>query len=149
MTEDEILKAARQRALELSLPYRGALTPGEAFELWRARPDAKLVDVRTRAEWNYVGRIPDAIEIEFQTYPGGHPNPSFIPELEQAVDKEAHVLFICRSGTRSHHAAVQAARTGYANAFNVLEGFEGDRNREGHRNTVGGWRFAGLPWVQS
>jgi len=65
------------------------------------------------------------------------------------VEKQAPVLFICRSGGRSHNAALTAARSGYADAYNVLEGFEGDRNQEGHRNTVGGWRAAGLPWTQS
>ncbi len=63
--------------------------------------------------------------------------------------KQAPVLFICRSGGRSHNAALLATQAGYADAYNVLEGFEGDRNDEGHRNTVGGWRAAGLPWTQS
>ncbi|HKA38285.1 MAG TPA: rhodanese-like domain-containing protein, partial [Burkholderiales bacterium] len=111
-------------------------------------PGAKLVDVRTRAEWDYVGRIPGAVEIEIVTYPGGRPNPGFMAELESKVDKAAPVLFICRSGGRSHNAAMLAAQAGYT-AYNVLEGFEGDRDAGGRRNTVGGWRVAGLPWSQS
>jgi len=148
MTVEQILQAARRRAQELGLSYSGALTPREAYELWRAAPGAKLVDVRTRAEWDYVGRIPEAVEIEIQGYPGGRPNPSFIAELEQQVDKAAPVLFICRSGARSHNAALQATKAGYTDAYNVLEGFEGDRDEQGHRNTVGGWRAARLPWIQ-
>jgi len=72
-----------------------------------------------------------------------------VQELEQAIDMDHRgpVLFICRSGARSHNAAMLANQAGYE-AYNVLEGFEGDRDPQGHRNTVGGWRAAGLPWVQ-
>ncbi|MGH8661226.1 MAG: rhodanese-like domain-containing protein [Burkholderiales bacterium] len=149
MTIAEILQKAAERARELGLPYSGALTPGEAYELWRNAPGAKLVDVRTRAEWDYTGRIPGAIQIELLTYPGNQPNPGFLAELEQNVDKTEPVLFICRSGGRSHNAAMLARQAGYAATFNVLEGFEGDRDVHGHRNTTGGWRVAGLPWTQS
>ena len=149
MDIDKILEVARKRAQEMGLPYGGALTPREAHEVWRGKPGAKLVDVRTRAEWDYVGRIPDAVEIEWQTYPGGKPNGAFVAELERKVGKQAPVLFICRSGGRSHNAALAAAAAGYVDAYNVLEGFEGDRNEQGHRNTVGGWRAAELPWTQS
>lgn len=149
-TTEQILQSAHQRAQERGLPYSGALTPKEAYELWRGVPGATLVDVRTHAEWDYVGRIPGAVEIEFQTYPGGRPNPAFVAQLEEHIDdKRAPVLFICRSGGRSHNAALLANQAGYANAYNVLEGFEGDRDDHGHRNTRGGWRVAGLPWVQS
>lgn len=148
MPVDEILKAAAARGQQMGLPYGGVLTPAEAHEVWRNAPGAKLVDVRTRAEWDYVGRIPGAVEIEFVTYPGGRPNPAFMAELESKVEKTAPVLFICRSGGRSHNAAMLAAQAGYT-AYNVLEGFEGDRDAGGRRNTVGGWRVAGLPWSQS
>ena len=149
MSIKEIFEAARERAKTLNLPYSGAVTPKEAHEIWRAAPGAKLVDVRTRAEWDYVGRIPGAVEVEWVTYPGGRPNPSFIQELQGAVPKDVPVLFICRSGGRSHNAALLALQAGYQSAYNVLEGFEGDRDAGGHRNTVGGWRAAGLPWTQS
>ena len=148
MTVTEILQKARERAGKMGLPYNGALTPAEAHELWRNAPGAKLVDVRTRAEWDYVGRIPGAVEIELLVYPGNQPNPAFMTELERNVDKAAPVLFICRSGGRSHNAAMLARQAGYAETFNVLEGFEGDRDAQGHRNTTGGWRAAGLPWNQ-
>jgi rhodanese-related sulfurtransferase len=149
MTLADIIQKARERARQMGLPYSGALTPAEANEIWRNAPGAKLVDVRTRAEWDYVGRIPGAVEIELLTYPGNRPNAAFVSELESKVDKSAPVLFVCRSGGRSHNAAMLALQAGYGEAYNVLEGFEGDRDNQGHRNTTGGWRAAGLPWTQS
>ena len=149
MTISDILKAANERARQMGLPYEGALLPREAYEIWQQAPGAKVVDVRTRAEWDYVGRIPGAVEIELLTYPGNRPNPAFLAELTQQVDKEALMMFICRSGGRSHNAAMLAMQAGYTECYNVLEGFEGDKDASGHRNTKGGWRAAGLPWVQS
>lgn len=149
MTIDDILKTARARAQQMGLPYQGALLPSEAYQIWKEAPNATLVDVRTRAEWDWVGRIPGAVEIEFLTYPGSKPNLAFLPELEQKIDKEALVMFICRSGGRSHHTATMANQAGYAACYNVLEGFEGDKDAAGHRNAQGGWRAAGLPWMQS
>lgn len=149
MTISEILKAANERSRQMGLPYEGALLPREAYEIWQQAPGAKLVDVRTRAEWDYVGRIPAAVEIELLTYPGNRPNPAFLAELTQQVDKGALMMFICRSGGRSHNAAMLAMQAGYTECYNVLEGFEGDKDAAGHRNTKGGWRAAGLPWGQS
>jgi rhodanese-related sulfurtransferase len=149
MSVSDILEQARARAKQMGLPYDGALTPQEAHEVWRSSPGARLVDVRTRAELDWVGRIPDALEVELLTYPGNRPNERFVSELEaQAPEKEAPVMFICRSGGRSHNAAMLATQAGYTESYNVLEGFEGDRDASGHRNTVGGWRHAGLPWTQ-
>ena len=148
-TISEILNNAEARAKQSDLPYVGALLPLEAFELMQKAPGAKLVDVRTRAEWDFVGRIPGAVQIEWQSYPDSNPNPAFVEELQARVDKEALVMFICRSGARSHSAAAAATHAGYTQAFNVLQGFEGDKDAEHHRNSVGGWRAAGLPWVQS
>jgi rhodanese-related sulfurtransferase len=145
----ELLAAARERAQQMSLPYSGALTPKEAYEILQHAPGARLIDVRTRAEIDWVGRIPGAVEIEWVGYPGGQPNPHFSEQLRHQVDPEALVMFICRSGVRSNAAAVAATGLGYAESFNVLEGFEGDKDAQGHRSTVGGWRHAGLPWVQS
>ena len=149
MTTDDTLKKARDRAKQMGLPYEGALTPQEAFEILQEKPAARLVDVRTRAELDWVGRVPGAVEIELLTYPGNRPNPEFLKQLEQEVEKESPVLFICRSGGRSHNAAMMALQAGYSEAYNVLEGFEGDKDTAGHRNTKGGWRAAGLPWTQS
>lgn len=144
-----ILESAQQRAKELNLPYEGALYPAEAYEILQSAPGAKLVDVRSRAELDWVGRVPDAVEIEWATYPGMKVNPHFIAQLEQQIEKEALVLFICRSGGRSNAAAAAATQAGYTDSYNVLEGFEGERNPDEHRNTLGGWRAAGLPWQQS
>ncbi len=144
----EILELARTRAEGLERPYAGELTPCECYALLQSAPGARVVDVRTRAEWDWVGRIPGAVEIEWNQYPGGTRNPNFIAELKRQVDPEALVMFICRSGVRSIGAAAAATDAGYGNSYNVLEGFEGDKDARGHRNTVGGWRHAGLPWHQ-
>lgn len=144
-----ILEQAQQRAKQGSLPYSGAIMPKEAYEILQLAPGAKLVDVRSKAELDFVGRIPGAIEIEWATYPGMKPNPNFMAALEQQLDKEALVMFICRTGARSHNAAVAAAAVGYSEACNVLEGFEGDKNAKSQRNSVNGWRAANLPWEQS
>lgn len=146
---EEILKIARERARKMGLAYAGALTPREAFDLWQEVKGAQLVDVRTQAEFDWIGRIPGAIEIEFSLYPGSVPNPEFPAQLKAMADKNAPVMFLCRSGKRSHNAAMLATQVGYTDCYNVLEGFEGDRDASGHRNTVGGWRVAGLPWIQS
>lgn len=145
---DTLLETAKQRGRKAGLPYAGAVLPQEAQAL-RERAGAVIVDVRSRAELDFVGRIPGSVEIEWKTYPGMQPNPQFVAQLKAAVPGNATVLFICRSGARSHDAANAALTAGYAAAYNVLEGFEGDRNAAGHRSTVGGWRAAGLPWVQS
>ena len=144
-----ILAAAHQRAKTQALPYLGALFPAEAYEILQSSPGARLVDVRSRAELDWVGRVPDAVEIEWSSYPGMKPNPHFLDLLEQQVDKEVLALFLCRSGARSHHAAAMATQAGYSNCYNVLEGFEGDRDSDQHRNTISGWRAARLPWAQS
>jgi len=145
----EILKLARERAERLGLPYAGALTPAEAWEVLQNAPGARLVDVRTRAELDWVGRVPGAVEIEWMLYPGNTPNPAFAQQLRRAVDPESLVMFMCRSGVRSDKATRLAAELGYGEAYNVLEGFEGDRDANGQRNRIGGWRHAGLPWTQS
>lgn len=143
-----ILERAQQRAKEMELPYEGALLPAEAFALLQQAPGAKLVDVRSRAELDWVGRIPGAIEIEWQTYPGMRTNPDFLTYLESQVGTEALVMFLCRSGGRSHQAAAAATQSGYLDCYNILEGFEGDKDATGHRGAKGGWKTAGLPWVQ-
>ena len=141
-----IKQAAAERASQLKLPYAGALTPAEAHTLMQA--GAKLVDVRTIPELLYVGRVPGSLPVEWQTYPGNHLNPEFLTQLAQVAKPEDALMFICRSGARSHHAAVAATQAGWRESYNVLEGFEGDKDAAQHRNTVGGWRKAGLPWVQ-
>ena len=143
---EAIRQRASQRGRELQLPYAGALTPAEAHALLQA--GAKLVDVRTRPELMYVGRVPGSVLVEWQTYPGNAPNPGFVAQLAAAVEPGDTLMFLCRSGVRSHAAAATAAEAGWRDSYNVLEGFEGDRDAEQHRGTVNGWRKAGLPWVQ-
>ena len=145
----DLLTLAQNRARDMDLPYSGALTPAEAHEVLTLAPGAKLVDVRTRAELDWVGRVPQAVEIEWNSYPEGERNPNFIAQLKQQVDPESLVMFLCRSGGRSNSAARTAAEAGYTESYNILEGFEGDRDASNQRNPVGGWRAAGLPWFQS
>lgn len=146
----EILETARRRAESTQQPYAGAVTPQEAYALLQADPGVKLVDVRTNAERDWVGRVtiaePQHIAIEWNRYPGGQPNPDFLPQLEQVADKNDVVLFLCRSGVRSRHAAKRATEAGYTQCYDILEGFEGDKDQEGHRKTVSGWCKAGIPW---
>src|SRR5215212_9349706 len=97
----EILKAAQARARERGLPYEGALLPAEAQALLEQQPGAKLVDVRSRAELDFVGRVPGSVEIEWKTYPGMQPNPKFVEQLKAQVPTDAVVMFLCRSGGRS------------------------------------------------
>ena len=144
---DDIKRAAQERGKNMGLAYAGALLPAEAHKLMQA--GARLIDVRTKPELLYVGKIPGSIAVEWQTYPGNRENPEFLGELAALVPKDQPVMFLCRSGARSHSAAEAAARAGWKEAYNVLEGFEGNKDAEQHRNTVGGWRKAGLPWVQS
>jgi len=149
MSQDDILAIARSRGA--GQPYAGAVTPQEAFDLLRLDPRARLVDVRTNAERDWVGRpaIPDAQHgaVQWSLYPGGVPNPDFAAQLRQVAGPDDVLLFLCRSGVRSRHAARAATELGYPNAFDILEGFEGDRDQEGHRKTVSGWCKAGLPWI--
>ena len=148
-TTAEILKKAHQRAEEMELPYKGALLPMEAYRILQESMQAQLVDVRSRAELDWVGRIPGATEIEVRSYPGMQPNPAFLDQLTNQVDKSLPVLFICRSGSRSNQAAIMATQTGFSDCYNVLEGFEGDRDEQGQRGKDSGWKAAGLPWEQS
>ena len=144
----EILNLAHERGVALERPYQGELTPREACDLLHLAPGAKIVDVRTRAEWDWVGRVPGAVEIEWNQYPGGVRNPHFLAELKRQVEPGVPVLFLCRSGARSDGAARLATEAGYGDCYNILEGFEGDKDANGRRNTTGGWRHSGLPWHQ-
>lgn len=148
-TTAAILEKAQQRAQELGLPYKGALLPMEAYRVLQEHTQAQLVDVRSRAELDWVGRIPGATEIELRSYPGMQPNPNFFDQLTNQLDKSLPVLFICRSGARSNQAAAMATGMDFAECYNILEGFEGDRDENGQRGKASGWKASGLPWVQS
>ncbi|HTN66296.1 MAG TPA: rhodanese-like domain-containing protein [Burkholderiaceae bacterium] len=150
-TAVELLQAACARGRAANLPYAGAVTPQEAHALLQANPGAKLIDVRTNAERDWVGRVDippgQQAAIEWNGYPGGTQNPQFLTQLAQAAEKDSVLLFLCRSGVRSQHAAKLATEHGYTNCFDILEGFEGGKDAAGHRKTVGGWCHAGLPWL--
>jgi rhodanese-related sulfurtransferase len=146
---DQLIAAARARAA--ALPYAGAVTPREAYELLQQAPAARLVDVRTNAERYWVGQaaLPPGqhAAVEWNSWPSGVANPQFIEQLCAVAAKDDVLLFLCRSGVRSRHAATLATQHGFSNAFDILEGFEGDKDAEGHRKNVGGWCKAGLPWI--
>lgn len=134
----------------------GEVTSAEAFEALRNDASARLVDVRTRAEWTFVG-VPltgesdrATIFIEWQRYPTMDVDPRFPEELARACpDKAAPLYFICRSGARSLAAAELATSLGYERCYNVVDGFEGPPDPSGQRGRVAGWKAAGLPWRQS
>ena len=153
MTTDSemLLAAARQRAETSSMPYAGALTVTEAYALLHAHFEARLIDVRTRAERDWIGRVAldsgKEVGVEWNLYPAGTQNPHFLAQLAAVAQPQQILLFLCRSGVRSRHAAALATENGYANCFDILEGFEGDKDAAGHRKTVGGWCVAGLPWA--
>ena len=140
--------------------YKGDVTAREAWSTLSRDPKAVLVDVRTTAEWNYVG-LPDLTtigkplhRIEWQSFPSGQVNPKFAEAVDAELKKggaspDAPVFFICRSGARSASAAAAMTAIGYAHCYNVSDGFEGRRDEGGHRGTVEGWKAADLPWVQS
>ena len=143
-----ILERAAARAKEKAVPYAGLVTPSEAHALMQAGV-ATIVDVRTRFEAEYVGRIPGTPMIEWKPLGAPEPNQRFIEQLDALPDKRENLLFLCRSGARSHPAAAAATEAGHRHAFNLLEGFEGNLDEQQHRGNQGGWRKAGLPWIQS
>ena len=147
---NNLLSAAQQRATQNNLAYAGAVTPQEAYALLQLNPQAKLVDVRTRAELELVGRVPFASAIEWAFYPGMVANSDFAAQLVSlALDKNAVVIFMCRTGGRSHNAAIVAQKQGFSQAYNMLEGFEGEANADKQRTQINGWKHANLPWTNA
>ena len=135
--------------------YAGDVAPKQAWDILSTDKDAVLVDVRTDAEWLFVG-LPDLatigkepVKIAWQTYPGMALNPRFVDAVKAAApEKDAQILFLCRSGQRSKSAAIALTQAGYSRCYNISEGFEGDKDTSGHRSTFAGWKFAVLPWKQ-
>jgi rhodanese-related sulfurtransferase len=140
--------------------YGGDVVPEQAWELLRSNPKAQLVDVRTRAEWTFVG-VPDLSslgrdlqKVEWQMFPDMSPNADFVQNVAERLrgsgaDAETPVLFLCRSGVRSRAAAIAMTAAGFNVALNVAGGFEGDVDSTGHRGSVNGWKAARLPWRQN
>ncbi|MDO8837448.1 MAG: rhodanese-like domain-containing protein [Parvibaculum sp.] len=138
--------------------YAGDVTPEEAFRMLGADPKATLVDVRTRAEWSFVG-VPDLsglgkepMLLEWQVFPAMERNPRFADDLASALGpdmKDSPVFFLCRSGARSRAAAIALTAAGFGRCFNIAGGFEGDLDSTRHRGARNGWKAMGLPWAQS
>jgi rhodanese-related sulfurtransferase len=143
----EILARARQRAPTAKPGFAGSVTPKEAWQLASAH-SAVLVDVRTAEERQFVGRVEDSIHVPWLIGPSLQRNQKFVRELEAKVRRDAVVLLLCRSGNRSSAAAQALAEARFPNAFNVLEGFEGDLDARLQRGNEGGWRYHRLPWIQ-
>ena len=141
------LTQAATRGDAKSLPYAGEVTPEEAHQLQQA--GAKIIDVRFAFEHEYVGRVRGSSLISWKIYPDGVNNPNFIEQLRVVASPDDIVLLLCRSGVRSHAAGVAATAAGYKKAYNIIGGFERDLDEQGQRSNRGGWRHAGLPWVQS
>ncbi len=137
------------------MTYSGDISVEEAWRQLGDNASAILVDVRTAAEWNFVG-APDlsglgkqTVSVSWQTLPKMEQNPAFVEEVRaQASDTDASLLFLCRSGARSKAAAIAMTAAGYSKCFNVAGGFEGDLDGDRHRGVAGGWKAAGLPWIQ-
>ena len=127
--------------------YAGDVTPEHAAQ-WMADGRAVLVDVRSDAEREWVGFVPGAVALAWKQWPGMVMNPGFDEGLRAAVPAGGKVVLLCRSGVRSIAAAKRATELGLE-AYNILEGFEGNPDAEGHRGRTGGWRFRGLPWKQN
>jgi len=127
--------------------YAGDVTPEQAAA-WVAGGEAVLVDVRSDAEREWVGYVPGAAGVAWKQWPGMAMNPGFDAGVQAAVPAGKKVVLLCRSGVRSIAAARRATELGLT-AYNILEGFEGDADEEGHRGRKGGWRLRGLPWKQN
>ncbi|MHA1599114.1 MAG: rhodanese-like domain-containing protein [Alphaproteobacteria bacterium] len=137
------------------LGYAGDITPTETWERLVADVGARLLDVRTPAEWAYVG-LPDLTElgkqpllVPWMLFPAMQVNTDFVRQVSDlGVEKQADLLIICRSGQRSAAAAMTLTEAGFKVCYNVSSGFEGDKDASGHRGTVNGWKFDALPWIQ-
>lgn len=135
--------------------YAGAVTPEQAWPVLSEDPDAVLVGVRTQPEWVFVG-VPDpgslnkrAVFVPWRFFPSMQPNPEFANQLEAAgVKREGPVVFICRSPNRSKDAAIAMTAKGFRRCYNVTDGFEGPLDGRKRRGGTGGWKVAGLPWIQ-
>lgn len=143
-----ILDQAQRRAA--TLPYAGAVTPQEAYQLLQTDPTILLIDVRTNAELDWVGRVQinpsQAQAVQWNLYPT-RSNPDFLSELAKLASPDTVLLFLCRSGVRSRAAAQLATEHGYLHCYDILEGFEGDKDASSHRKSLNGWCYAGLPWT--
>jgi rhodanese-related sulfurtransferase len=138
-----------------NLGYAGEITPADAWEHLASDPSAKVIDVRTQAEWSFVG-VPDLAQagkqvllVSWQVFPTMARNDAFAAQVEaHGVKKDDTLLLLCRSGVRSRAAAELLTQLGYTGAWNITDGFEGPHDSVKHRGAVAGWKASGLPWAQ-
>jgi rhodanese-related sulfurtransferase len=139
----------------VSANYAGDVSPREAWNILSSDEKAVLIDVRTAPEWSFVG-VPDlgslgkqVVRQSWQNYPRMEIDPDFAAQLSAAIaDRDAPLLFLCRSGARSRSAAMAMTQVGYRRCYNIATGFEGNHDQERHRGSAAGWKADGLPWVQ-
>lgn len=141
------------------MKHKGDLSAAECWDVLKNDPAAALIDVRTRAEWMFVG-IPDIAEhrqqlflIEWQIFPDMAINTNFADQLSSQLNSvgrslDSPLCFLCKTGGRSLAAAEIMAANGYTNTYNLVHGFEGDKDGEGHRGNINGWKAEGMPWHQ-
>ncbi|NVK36153.1 MAG: rhodanese-like domain-containing protein [Rhodobacteraceae bacterium] len=140
--------------------YAGNVDVQTAFKAVTENEKTLLVDVRTQAEWQFVG-VPnlsafgtEPVFVEWQHFGPSGPNVNFLGELiqkisEKGLDQSASIFFLCRSGARSQSAAIALTEAGFTNCYNIIDGFEGPQDQNGHRGIQSGWKASGLPWAQS
>lgn len=137
------------------LVYAGDIAPAECWEMLNTNPEAQIIDVRTDAEFAYVG-VPDLSalgkelhRICWKLFPAMDINPTFEADvLALGYGPNQPLLFLCRSGVRSRHAAAAITAIGFSQCYNITEGFEGDKDFDKHRGSINGWKVRGLPWIQ-
>ena len=158
------MPAEIQQAADLA--YAGIVSPTQAWAWFQAgeavivdvrteavivdvRTEAVIVDVRTKEELHFVGQVPGSLHVAWANGTAMNRNPRFVKELEAKLQKQQKILLLCRSGKRSAEAAKVATQAGFTQVYNIAQGFEGDLNAQQQRGTLGGWRYANLPWQQN
>ena len=145
-TDVKNLAVENSALANLELGYAGDVTAQQAHA-WAQADQAIVVDIRTDAERAWVGWVPGAMPLAFKQWPGMQLNPDFDREILKLGGSGKKLVLLCRSGIRSIAAARRATALGLQ-AYNILEGFEGEPDEHSHRGQTGGWRFHGLPWSQ-
>lgn len=140
------MPAEIQQAADLA--YAGIVSPTQAWA-WFQAGEAVIVDVRTKEELHFVGQVPGSLHVAWANGTAMNRNPRFVKELEAKLQKQQTILLLCRSGKRSAEAAKVATQAGFTQVYNIAQGFEGDLNAQQQRGTLGGWRYANLPWQQN
>jgi rhodanese-related sulfurtransferase len=132
--------------------HQGDISAAESYQRLKNNANAVLIDVRTQPEWTFVGvpLVDRLVRLAWQVFPVMQINERFVEEVEAlGLPKDQEILCICRSGARSSSAASALTEAGFSNCWNVAAGFEGDKDADGHRGKINGWKASGLPWVQS